>query len=299
MRLAAFFLAALGPLSAWSQVRPARVWSPPPLIAAPSLLIDLRPGLFPPGHQGNRGTCSVFAAACLGEHLWTSLGREPLKLSEQHLYWQARRDFIDEPELRGYASIDGLPGYVAVKALGGGLVPAESWPYEPDPARSWRTEAERFTGTPPPGLETAYRRDADFTPVMIPRRKIADFLFAEKHPVVVNLMWYFDAADPATGRLRLPTTSERIRCRRWGRGCGGHVVSLVGYDAASREFIFRNSWGTGWGEGGYGRLPEDYLIEDCETCHLLKKKGLSPETRRLVERGSHGWSGEMRAAGVH
>jgi len=32
---------------------------------------------------------------------------------------------------------------------------------------------------------------------------------------------------------------------------GGHCVSCVGYDDARRAWLCKNSWGTGWGEGGF------------------------------------------------
>jgi C1A family cysteine protease len=48
---------------------------------------------------------------------------------------------------------------------------------------------------------------------------------------------------------------------------GGQAVIAVGYDSArvirsSRgALLIRNSWGTAWGDGGYGWLPEDYVKE--------------------------------------
>ncbi|HSR09876.1 MAG TPA: C1 family peptidase [Thermodesulfobacteriota bacterium] len=32
---------------------------------------------------------------------------------------------------------------------------------------------------------------------------------------------------------------------------GGHAVLIVGYDDSDQHFIVKNSWGTGWGEGGF------------------------------------------------
>ena len=40
---------------------------------------------------------------------------------------------------------------------------------------------------------------------------------------------------------------------------GGHAVCLVGY--TSTYFIVRNSWGTGWGDGGFGYASNDYAQE--------------------------------------
>lgn len=39
---------------------------------------------------------------------------------------------------------------------------------------------------------------------------------------------------------------------------GGHAVCIVGYRADGR-FIVRNSWGTGWGDKGFGYLHPDYI----------------------------------------
>ena len=39
---------------------------------------------------------------------------------------------------------------------------------------------------------------------------------------------------------------------------GGHAVALVGYRADGR-FIVRNSWGTSWGDHGFGYPSEAYI----------------------------------------
>jgi C1A family cysteine protease len=39
---------------------------------------------------------------------------------------------------------------------------------------------------------------------------------------------------------------------------GGHAISIVGYLASGR-FIVRNSWGTGWGDKGFGYVTPAYI----------------------------------------
>ena len=44
----------------------------------------------------------------------------------------------------------------------------------------------------------------------------------------------------------------------------GHSISLVGYANATQFpgggfFVFRNSWGTGFGDKGYGYVSFDYV----------------------------------------
>ncbi len=70
----------------------------------------------------------------------------------------------------------------------------------------------------------------------------------------------------ATGKIPYPTPGETI--------AGGHAIVAVGYDdnmkikntnAGAVEtvgaFLIRNSWGTGWGDKGYGWLPYDYVLK--------------------------------------
>lgn len=44
-----------------------------------------------------------------------------------------------------------------------------------------------------------------------------------------------------------------------GKPLGGHAVLLVGYNDDGKYFIVKNSWGPGWGEGGYFRIAYSQL----------------------------------------
>lgn len=66
----------------------------------------------------------------------------------------------------------------------------------------------------------------------------------------------FDSISEAehTGQIPFPT--------RQSRAVGGHAVVAVGYndgmkvkDSEGGALLIRNSWGTSWGEEGYGWLP--------------------------------------------
>jgi C1A family cysteine protease len=55
------------------------------------------------------------------------------------------------------------------------------------------------------------------------------------------------------GKVPMPKPQEQL--------LGGHAVLAVGYNDASKRFIVRNSWGTGWGLAGYFTIPYAYLTD--------------------------------------
>ena len=42
---------------------------------------------------------------------------------------------------------------------------------------------------------------------------------------------------------------------------GWHVICLTGYNRTNSCFEFKNSWGSTWGNGGYGTIPYTYITE--------------------------------------
>jgi len=72
------------------------------------------------------------------------------------------------------------------------------------------------------------------------RETIKNYLI-EKGPLVASLDWgagYYD--------------NGIFRCS--GSSSSWHAVVIVGYNDAEGYWIIKNSWGTGWGDGGYGKV---------------------------------------------
>lgn len=79
---------------------------------------------------------------------------------------------------------------------------------------------------------------------------------ASKTPIVVGISVYqsFESDTVAqTGVVPMPSKSEQL--------LGGHAVLVVGYNDSTQRFIVRNSWGNGWGLGGYFTIPYAYLTD--------------------------------------
>ncbi len=86
-------------------------------------------------------------------------------------------------------------------------------------------------------------------------------------PAMFGFTVYNSISQAATtGKIPYPTVGEKI--------AGGHAISAVGYDDTIKikntnpgavetkgALLIRNSWGTGWGDGGYAWLPYDYVLK--------------------------------------
>ena len=76
---------------------------------------------------------------------------------------------------------------------------------------------------------------------------------------------YLQANAANKGAIPFPIATDKV--------VGGHAVMAVGYDdsikikntgsatATTGAILIRNSWGTGWGDAGYGWLPDDYVLK--------------------------------------
>ncbi len=78
-----------------------------------------------------------------------------------------------------------------------------------------------------------------------------------------------------TGIIPTPAASEKK--------LGGHAIAIVGYDR--QGFIVRNSFGTNWGDDGYGRIGADFLCNPALAMDfwVVKKVVNSPERADQIE----------------
>lgn len=67
-----------------------------------------------------------------------------------------------------------------------------------------------------------------------------------------------EAADNG-GKIPFPERGDKV--------AGGHAIMAAGYDDNLKigkyqgALLIRNSWGTGWGDKGYGWLPYEYVLK--------------------------------------
>jgi hypothetical protein len=127
----------------------------------------------------------------------------------------------------------------------------------------WRYKAGEFAAKPPPAVETAARwkiRDSR------PLKGLSEIKSAMADgPVVAGIEIYqegMSSQTAKTGIFPLPQKGSQI--------VGGHAIVLVAYDDQRKLFKFANDWGEGWGDHGYGYLPEEYLQKHSSDCWSFK-----------------------------
>ncbi len=209
---------------------------------------DLRHLFGPVRDQGQRPTCLAFAAS--DTHAALRDAWEPL--SCEYIFFHAQRR-------AGRTAKDGATLPSMLEALRQDGQPHETgWPYLvtlPADLTHWR---------PPQGVTPLYRRAGE------PGADTIDAIVAEleqDRPVLtlLTLSRSFDwigadcIVDPG------PTEQPEYLRR--------HAVVAVGHGEAKgqRAVLIRNSWGAGWGDGGYGWLTEKFLIPRIFRIAILKE----------------------------
>jgi hypothetical protein len=254
--------------------------------------------------QGNRPDCSLFAIVGLVEFEIDqhSPGEHP-RLSEDYLIWAA-------DETTGQTG-DQAMFYKAVMGLNElGICSSALMPYLTKPeshrkpttaaianARQWRDRwqvewIKRWSVTAP-------LRDAQLIEV---KRAIA-----EGHPVAAGFRWPKNLKGSDILNVPGPNQVE-----------DGHSVALIGYEDDSAKpgggvFTFRNSFGSNWGERGYGTMSFAYakayvndvlflrlgapesekpmLRFEAESMALRAAQRCKPSPQKMKSWGAKMWSG--------
>lgn len=200
-------------------------------------IVDLRPDLPPVRDQQNDSTCVAFALTALHEH-----GRSGGDLSEQMLFDTAK-------------VLDGTPASAGTTLHHGstalevwGQCEEHEWPYgSVAPSRA----LVYSSGATPHA--SARRCMLSTIPARIPEIEQA---ISGGKIVGAGVRMTLDFYNPAIGRVALPVPARIVPA--------AHAIALVGFDneAGNDEgsyFILRNSWGSLWGDNGYGYLPYAYF----------------------------------------
>lgn len=239
--------------------------------AAPASLpasVDLRAWCSPIEDQQDLGSCTAQAGAGLIEFYENKAFGTYTDASRLFLYKTTRN-------LLGWTGDTGayLSSTMAAMTLFG-APPEKYWPYttvkpspvSPPPAPDFDMEPPAFCYAFAQKYQSIvyYRLDPiGITPADLLQR-IKTYL--ANMPSMFGFTVYSSYRQSgSSGHFPFPCPKEST--------VGGHAVVAIGYDDAKKiknpicgkettdALLIRNSWGTGWGEKGYGWLPYEYVLQ--------------------------------------
>ena len=187
-------------------------------------------------NQAPYGTCVAFSTiACLESILKIQSGDPSLDvdLSERFLFAYGG----------GKSSLGWWPSQAADFLMTVGVVPESDCPYS------------EWDGTSPANPPTQYVHDND-THLVENWDVVSEFYAGDYEtlmktaildaPIMAWMEYYEDFGTYTSG----------VYSHTTGGDMGSHLVAVIGWDDAQDCWICKNSWGTGWGEGGYFRIKK-------------------------------------------
>lgn len=206
-------------------------------------------GYFPqPGNQERQGSCVAWAVGYAYKGYQERVERYWKGDSPEHLFSPS---FIYNLRRNRGNNITGMTVIEAMEIVENfGVCTMKTMPYDSttdttDPSEEAFREAKSFRGI----------RHFAINPKDIKLRvEIVKAYLAQNIPVVIVLPVY-----PELRTLGENGDFVYDEVREDSRNTEYHAVTLTGYDDGSESFKFINSWGTDWGDGGYGYVSYDFL----------------------------------------
>lgn len=229
--------------------------------------VDLRNFMSPVEDQSQANSCCANAVAGAFEYInmrhCKKNGDKPADISRLFIYYVGRKRDQKNWNETGPVADDGMSigGAITAMQTHGACMEAD-WPYDLNHVNK------------KPG-EDCFKAAQQFKVLEATRIPVdLDFMrqtLAEGHPIVFGLKLTQRFFNPRQGYCAKPDPNDPQSASH-----GLHAMLIVGYNDRQSIFIVRNSWGTSWGDRGYGYVPYDYIANvDFNIGDQYAIKGLS------------------------
>jgi hypothetical protein len=244
--------------------------------------VDLRPKYFQlelgVKNQGHRPSCAVFAIVGALELQNAELAGKVEKFSEEYLIWATRQTVhrLPPPDAvapDGAAADEQDEGFALTEVVE--ALRAYGIPLQASMPNTFGSKMQSIEDPPPAIVQEARSHQRVFVH-QLPGRDEATRLN--------SIVQALDAGVPVPAGMSWPASRvvNGFISTQQGAPNRGHAVTLVGYKSANGRiedsyFIFKNSWGPRWGQGGYGTVTYDYLRRNLFDAVVLE---VLPESTR-------------------
>jgi C1A family cysteine protease len=220
--------------------------------------VDLRAWCSPVEDQGELGSCTANAGVGVVEYFERRAFGRYIDASRLFLYKVTRNLDHQTGDTGAYLRTT-MAGVVLF-----GVPPEEYWPYK---IRDFDKEPSAFCYAFAQSYQaiTYYRLDPTGKATDAVLNQVKTNLAAGLPSMFGFTVYSSISQADTTGKIPFPVKGEKIM--------GGHAIVAVGYDDTMKikntnpgaletkgALLIRNSWGTKWGEQGYGWLPYDYVL---------------------------------------
>jgi hypothetical protein len=237
---------------------PRSTATPHPSPTANVPVVDMRPTIKNLGlavrQQTDLAPCAVHAITFLLEYQY--MRRIFSDLSEAYLQYMTFQ--VEQPPMKGGENFRALNiGYQKWGLVPQGCVSNETQTVLPsafgsEGAKGWRLG------------QTIFKNWDSSTGATQDQLNTAVSYLDRDTPVGMGVLWpknYQTTPMDGVDAMVVPQAANK-----WDVVFDGHAVALVGYGKGSDfpgggYFIFRNSWGTAFGDQGYGYMPFDYALK--------------------------------------